>query len=203
VTIMLEVRRKAFHIGAGILLIVLIRYQVLNLTSSLIVLGLGILASLISIHGRIPIIHWFLRTFDRPGAYPPGRGALMYMLSVCLLLFFFRGNECTIVCASIIILALGDSFSSLVGRGVKDSVHLTKTRHPLSTEKVLEGTFFGFLMAMLGAAVFVSLLEAALAAFVAMVIEGFDLRYGDMSLDDNLLIPLAAAITIVVVRLLA
>jgi dolichol kinase len=197
---MLELRRKAMHIGMGIFLIVLIRAGIVTLAVALAVFSLGCVASLISMRRPVPVISWFLKVFDRPHARPPGRGALTYMGAVCILMILFRGVDTSIIYASIMILALGDSFSSLVGWGVKGTQHLTKTPHPLSADKVLEGTFFGFVMASLGAMVFVSILEAVLASFAAMVIEGIDLRYGDESVDDNILIPLAAAATIVVVR---
>jgi dolichol kinase len=197
---MLELRRKMMHIACGIIIVLLIKAHVLWKLSAFIVLAVGFVLSMISRKRRLPIIGWFLDRFDRPGTSPPGKGALTYMLSVFVLLMLFGDHHPEIVYASIIILALGDSMAALVGRRVKES-KLAKTPHPLSANKVLEGTLFGFMAAALGAMVFVSILEAILASAVAMVIEGLELHYGEDTIDDNLLVPLSAAAVMFVLRL--
>jgi len=79
---------------------------------------------------------------------------------------------------------------------------LRKTRHPLKEERLLEGTFFGIIAATLGAMVFVSIVEALIASIVAMTVESIELELGKHPIDDNILIPLVAGLTILLTNLL-
>jgi len=196
----LEVRRKILHVACGLLFIIGLRYSQLNIIHISILLLVGLILSLLSIKYRLPVLGWFLDMFDRPDEKLPGKGSITYVFGIFLLLLIF--NKDNIVYASIIILALGDSVSSIVGRRLSDSIHLKKTRHPFSNKKFLEGTIAGIIIASLGAMLFVSILEAVFASIVAMSIEAIEIKIQKHPIDDNILIPVSAALTIYLIQLM-
>jgi len=87
--------------------------------------------------------------------------------------------------ASIAIFTLGDGCATLFGKTF--GIHA----FPYNKGKKIEGTIFGFLMASLGALVFVSPLKALVAAGVGMIVESLP-----APLNDNLTIPLAAGLSL-------
>ncbi|MBI3034466.1 phosphatase PAP2 family protein [Candidatus Woesearchaeota archaeon] len=188
-----EVKRQAFHLGLGLATAFLIYKNLLNAASLLAIIAAGIILSLISKKAEIPLISWFLDNFerreDRRGF--PGRGAIFLMAGSLIAVILFPRDAAL---ASIMILALGDSFSHVVGK------FFGRTRHPFSV-KLIEGTAFGIVMGFLGAVVFVSVTEALIAAAVSMSLEAVEIRLHKYVLDDNLLIPLAAGASIVLLRL--
>ncbi len=199
-TIRLEFRRKLLHITSGILAVIALKYWGLGIFFFMLLLVVGLLVSVISSRHRLPLIGWFLDTFDRPGGPLPGWGSITYVISVILLLGFFGKGDITY--ASIMILALGDSVSSMVGMRLEKSTRLWKTRHPLSADKLLEGTLFGFVAASLGAMLFVSISEAVVASAVAMTVETIEFRVRKHPVDDNVLVPLSAALALFLFRML-
>lgn len=95
----------------------------------------------------------------------------------------------SIAMASIIICALGDSLSHLVGKWVG------RVKHPFSNTKFIEGHIVGAIIGALGAMLFVSPLTALVAASIAMFVEGIDIEFRmSWILDDNLVVPLTAGI---------
>ncbi len=95
----------------------------------------------------------------------------------------------SIAMASIMILALGDSLSHLVGKRVG------KVKHPFSDTKFIEGHIVGAIIGALGAMLFVPPLTALVAASIAMFVEGIDVGGGaSWILDDNLVVPLTAGV---------
>jgi len=186
---LLEIRRQIFHIVLGFILVALLHYQIINSWHIFWILAAGIVISWISIQVRIPVIGWFLDKFERKQVRP-GKGAITYFIGVLLALQLF---EFDIACASILILAVGDGVSSLVG----PFGHL-KTR--LSDKKLFEGTFAGGLSGGLAAMIFVSPLEGLAAAYIAMVFEAMEIRFNQKLLNDNVIVPLAAGAVIVLLR---
>ena len=100
---------------------------------------------------RVPIISGIVDKTERDGVIDefPGKGAITFFIGSLLALLFF-GSNINVASAAIIILALGDSFSTLVGRRFG--------RHKIfySSEKSIEGTIGGFVPAFVGAMVFIS-----------------------------------------------
>ena len=103
--------------------------------------------------------------------------------------------EKDIAMAAIIILALGDSFSRLIGP-------FGKIKHPFNDKKFLEGVIAGMVAAALGAMLLVKPLEAIAASFFAMLLEGVNLRLFKFKIDDNITIPLIAGFVIWLIRFL-
>jgi len=83
--------------------------------------------------------------------------------------------------ASIAIFTLGDGAASLFGK------KFGKTRYPFNKAKNLEGSFFGFIFALLGAVFFVDPIRAFIGAMTGMLAECLP-----MPVNDNLTIPLTA-----------
>ena len=191
----LETRRNLFHLIIGILIVAGIYYMLIDVWVLLTVVVIGFLISAASRKRPLPLIHWFLRHFERQDDVDggiPGRGALFFGVGLLLTMALF---ERYIVLASITIFILADSISPLVG------VKIGKVRHPLSDEKFLEGSLAGFLVAFLGAMLFVSPLEAFLASLFAMIIEAIDFIKG-RRIEDNITMPIVAGITILLLRML-
>lgn len=184
-----EFRRQIVHILLGLAIVLLYSYGIINAYIILILLLFGFLLSFLSTKFEIFLISWFLRKFERQKVKKifPGKGIIFYLLGVFLVMFFFEKN---IALASITILALGDGISHIVGR------YFGKTKTFLSKYKLLEGSIAGFVVAAVGASLFVLPWKAIMASAVAMVVELIELKINEETVDDNLVVPLIAAITL-------
>lgn len=192
-----EIRRKVFHALGCIVLLLLVDKGLFTWVHFLVLLIVGSILSYLSTRVRVPVIAWFLDTFDRKGQRIPGRGALAMVLGFFLLLLFVRDMH--IVYASVMVLAFGDTFTSLIGLKLAQAKHLRKTRHPFNA-RLLEGTLFGILAASLGAMLFVSIAEAVAGSVLAMTAESIEIKVGKHAVDDNVLIPLLAATGMMAIR---
>lgn len=194
----LEARRQVFHILFGAILAFLIYFELIDFAILLIIGIIGLFTSLVSRKYDIPIITWFLNQFDREKDRKmlPGRGALYYIIGALIVygLFTTQPDGKDIIVGSIMILALGDAVPHFVA-------HMGKIKHPFSDVKYVEASLVGVMLAFLGSVFFVGHLEALLASFAAMFVEGIDLKIG-WELDDNIIIPIVAATVIWIVRLL-
>ena len=188
----LEVKRQSVHILVGVVIVALIYFNILNAMALLILAVAGFAISFLCKKRHIPVISKLLKTLDRKKDLEtfPGKGLVFYVLGSFFAVFFFEKNTAL---AAIMILALGDSVSRLVGP-------YGYLKHPFHSEKFLEGVIAGAFAGFLGALVFVFWFEAALASIVAMLIEGADLELNNFKIDDNLIIPVVAGGIIWVVR---
>lgn len=110
------------------------------------------------------------------------------MLGGCIIVLgLFEKNSAL---AALMILALGDSISPIVGG------YYGKTPHPLNKLKLAEGTLAGIVAATLGAALFVPWKAAAIASFVALCIEAAEIKLGKYILDDNITVPFIAGLVL-------
>ena len=109
---------------------------------------------------------------------------MFYVIGAFVVVLIFPKE---IAIASIMILALGDSVSRLVGP-------YGYLKHPFHNEKFFEGAIAGAIAGFLGAVFFVPWLFALIAASISMLIEGIDLEIKGFKIDDNLLIPIVAAV---------
>jgi dolichol kinase len=185
----LEIRRQIFHILLGILLVTLLHFNIIDPLHIFWLLITGIILSWISLNHRLPVISWFLDKFERKQVRP-GKGAITYFIGVLLALKLFPLD---IALASILILAIGDGISSLVGP-------FGKLKTGLSDKKLFEGTLAGALAGALGALFFVSPIEAFVGAFLAMIFEAMEIRLNQQILNDNVIVPLTAGTTMLLLR---
>jgi dolichol kinase len=182
----LETKRQLIH-ASGTVLPFYIIYAGLDLSVSTFLFFL--VAGLIISYGykrgvRFPVISNIVDSTEREGVIDefPGKGALTFFFGSLLVLLLF-GSNLNVACAAIIILALGDSFSTLAGR--RYGAH----KIFYSREKSVEGSIGGFVPAFLGALIFVSPTAALVGAGVGMAVESLPAK-----IDDNVIIPLAAGL---------
>jgi len=182
----LEIKRQLVHILLGITLVILLNFNLINSTVIFVIFIIGLALSLSSRKFHIPIIYRFLKIFERKEDLEsfPGKGAIFYFLGAFLVVFIFPKD---IALASIMILALGDSVSRLVGP-------YGYLKHPFHNEKFFEGVIVGSIVGFLGALIFVSWILALAGSSISMLLEGIDLRIKGFKIDDNLLIPLIASV---------
>ncbi len=192
--IRLEIKRQPFHILLGLLFIALIYYDLLNPLLLLIVIVLTLAGSFFVKKTKPKTIYKLLQLIEREKALKelPGKGFIAYLIGALLVITLFEKD---IAMASIIILALGDSFSRLIGP-------FGRIKHPFNNTKFLEGVIAGIIAASLGAMLLVRPSEAIIASFFAMALEGFNLKLFKFKIDDNITIPLIAGIVIWVMRIL-
>lgn len=81
--------------------------------------------------------------------------------------------------ASIATLTLGDGFAASFGK------RFGKTRFPFNKAKNVEGSFFGFIFAFLGANLFIGPMRAFISAITGMIVESLP-----TPINDNLIVPL-------------
>lgn len=211
-----ELKRQAFHTGVGLLFVVLISLQptldfiekigyllplnelpALSRFLLLILIPGGVLI-LLSKKYQIPGVEKLLKHFERKEIRKkfPGKGAFFFTVGAFILttLIPYSGvkQPIRVVAASLLILAVGDSTSHIIGR------EFGKIKHPFSNEKNIEGHVAGALLGGLGASFFVSPPLAFVAAFIAMFIEGIHFgEKADQILEDNIIVPIAASIVII------
>ena len=102
-----------FHLSLGLAIIILFNSNLINQVNLAIILIAGITLSIILTRWHVPVISWFIKTFDRNDAKFPGEGAVFYVLGCLIVLSIFEKN---IALASIMVLALGDSVATLAGK---------------------------------------------------------------------------------------
>jgi len=190
----LELRRQIFHWIFGVVIVILLMYGFIDKWILLYLIIIGLIVSFLSRKTKIPIIYWFLENFERPEEMKrfPGKGVITYLIGAFLVTLFF---PLEIAMASILILAFGDSVSHIFG------ISYGKRKHLLNDKKFIEGSIAGLVAAFIGALVFLPWFEALAAAFFAMLAEAYEIRIGKGQVNDNIVIPLVAAIVVTVVRL--
>lgn len=101
-----------------------------------------------------------------------------------------------IALAAIMILALGDSISHIVGERFG---HIRNIFNG-NSKKLFEGTLAGTAAGTLGALLFVPFPEALVGSFAAMIAEVIEIDLNSKPLDDNLIVPLVAGTVIMIMR---
>ena len=189
---MKEALRRTTHIVFGLIAIILIYFNMINTIAIFGLIVAGSIFSVICCKKRLPIIGWFLEQLERYHHMKnfPGRGAVFYLIGIFLALRLFSKD---IAIASIMILAIGDAVSPIIGGTYG------KILHPFSSKKFIEGTIAGAFAAFIGALILkhigmiqINSLHAFAASFVAMFVEGIELKFGMDLVDDNMIIPLVA-----------
>ncbi len=177
-----EFNRQLFHLFLGVIIVLLLVLGLLTHRLLVLTLVIGGILSMISLKWKLPFITWLLEVFDRKDVKFPGEGAFYYVFGCTLALYLFSFN---IALASIMILALGDSFSHIIGKQYGRKRFGAKT-----FVGTMSGIFFGFF----GAFVFVNPSMAFFGASISMLIEAIELRVKGFIIDDNLLIPIVSGI---------
>lgn len=188
----LELRRQIAHLLVGVLVVFLIELKLLTPGLLLPVLLIGCLLSWTCKKYRPPLLYDLLQLFERPQdlANFPGRGFIYLLLGSYLSLLIF---PITIAKGAIMVLAVGDSISHLVGR------YFGRTKVPFSNNKMLEGTIVAIIFSTLGTLLFVNFSQAFLASLLTISLESIYPEKLSRYLDDNILMPLLAGLIMLVV----
>ena len=163
-----------------------------NLILVILIIG-GLLLSFLCLRVNPPIIYWFLERLERKDELKrfPGKGAITFLVGALIANMFFRKD---VAAASLMILALGDPVSHIIG------IYYGKTKTVFGKRKFLEGTFFGILTGFVGAIFFVSPIEALIASILAMSVEAMEIKIGLIDFDDNMIIPVVSGVAIMIIR---
>ncbi|MBN1258656.1 hypothetical protein JXA05_02775 [Candidatus Peregrinibacteria bacterium] len=186
----MEFRRQIIHLTYGPVLVLLYHFGFLNNALLLGVIIGGAMTSFLVKREKLDFIRRILGFFEREHHMRqfPGRGILFFTIGAYLCLVLF---DKPIAYAGILILSVGDAFTNLVGR------HLGRMTTRLNPEKFLEGTLVGIILSIPVAYYFVPNLYAAIAAScIAMFLEIPQIKIFDFEVDDNLIIPLGASLTL-------
>ncbi|ADE36898.1 diacylglycerol/polyprenol kinase family protein [Methanohalophilus mahii] len=187
--------RKSIHILSGLLYIPLIyisgpfAFEVLVLLALIYVLVIVSLLILNRMHYRP--VYELIRCWGRENEnYIPLKPTFLLHIGIAISLLLF---PISIVYASIAITAMGDGIATISGKKIG------KHKLPYSKSKSVEGTITGSIAAFLGAALFVSFLQALVASAGSMLLEsiiGRDLNTDssikkafNLMKNDNLLLP--------------
>lgn len=119
--------------------------------------------------------HGLVDSFERETAKEKYMGATLFFLGIGVSLLIF---PLEIAVISIIVLSVGDCFSTLVG------VHFGRHKTRINPKKSWEGTLGGFVAALAACLFFTNPLAAFVAAGVGMAMEVLPVR-----INDNLLMP--------------
>jgi len=182
-----NVIREAIH-ASGLLIPFLCIYLFNNLiVATLLFTAVFIYSAseLLRIYGAdVPIISKItLLAADKSELQEFNTAPIFHALGIALSLLIFPTG---IGYAAITVLALGDSSASLLGK------RFGRMRIPFNKGKSIEGSISGMVFAFLGALLFVDPITALVGAAAGILIEALPLP-----IDDNLLIPLAAGASMI------
>lgn len=169
-----ERARQVTHIvfGIGIAIFILVAGKDRALPVLLLSLLAGLLLSDAIARGcRVPLVSTLVHEMERPGVFP-GKGALLFLFSSTLCLFFFPAE---VVVPAVLTLAILDGVSSLAGQQFG--------KHRIWNGKSWEGTIAGIAATALVLIPFVPPLQALAVSAIAGLIELVT------PVDDNLVIP--------------
>jgi len=189
----LEIKRQPLHILFGLFLVTLINYDLLTPQILLAAIIITTATFIIIKKNKPKLAYRLLEPIEREENLKglPGKGLIAYLIGALIVLNFFEKD---IAIAAIMILAFGDSFSRLIGP-------FGRIKHPFNNTKFLEGIIAGTIAASLAAMIFIKPSEAIVASAIAMLLEGMDLRAFKLKIDDNITIPVIAAIIIWLLRI--
>ncbi|KXK26512.1 MAG: Cytidylyltransferase family protein [candidate division WS6 bacterium OLB20] len=185
-----ELARKALHISFGTVLLLTLHLQVFEYWHYLVLLVAGLTLSLtIKFLEGFPQIAKLIAPFDKDD-YLPAQGMVYFYCTFVLLLTLTRWMELPdrFIMHPVLMLTLADPASFFIGKG------WGKRPLPVNRRKTVEGTLAGMLVASVAGLLFVSPFAAVLIGSLAMMMDVVDLKIGNLEIDDNLLIPLAAFI---------
>ncbi|HOI18496.1 MAG TPA: hypothetical protein PLX15_01385 [Candidatus Woesearchaeota archaeon] len=188
-----EIKRKIVHIFLGVLIIYFLSAGVIDDFTLFVVLVCSIFVSICSKYIHVPIWDQILQRFDRPESRRnfPGRGFIYFIAGALLSIKLFPQD---IAFASIMIVTIGDSASCIFGMSYK---LITRKN---GNKKELFGTFSALLLSLGFAMIFVGFKEALIASAIALFAEFAEFRLNKQKIDDNLVVPLVAGTTILLIR---
>ena len=177
-----EDERQFFHLVLGLALISTV--SLLGVGLSAYVVSVSLIVGLVLVHIKLSYVHlgkhieWVIQRFERPGVVA-GYGAMTFTAAV-LCIFTLLSSQPQIL-ASLAILGIGDSASTVVGRR-------SKRKLPYNARKTYGGTLAFFLASAPFAFLFAGP-AALLVAAAAALAESAEAR-----IDDNLVVAVVCVI---------
>jgi len=183
-----ELKRKLAHLILGILLVTLIYFKMIGALFLAVITLILFYLFICSKKMKIGFMEFLLNNFEREKDRQsfPGKGVIHYLIGAIGAILFF---EKEIALAAIIILAIVDSVPSIL--------YLITDKKNRKVNIII-----GFFMAFFGASIFVSQIEALIAALIGSIFERIDLRFGIDKIDDNLVIPIVCGIALLFLRMI-
>ncbi len=179
---MREIKRHIFHIIFGTIIGLLFYFGILNKMHFAMLTILAGIMFYIYKHYKLPVLHQMMMALEREHNLHkfPGIGAFYYMVGCTIAVWLYSTNIAT---ASIFIVAWGDGVAGLL--------------RAYSTKRIKnrESTILAIAVSIFAAQFFVSLLHAAIASAITMIVERFDIK-----LDDNLYIPILSGAILTFLR---
>ncbi len=186
-----ELMRKSMHLFSGIIFSALIYFKIALWWhfSILLLVGSFLMFYIHKTKTKIPLI---INLTDNMGREKelPGLGAMTFLAGVTIATLLFTKE---IAAASILILAVGDSVSPIIGR------HFGKTKTIFSKKKLIEGFVIGVILSIFAAAQIVGYMLAISGSIIALFAEFWD---ETDFIDDNILIPLVAGTVMTLIMLI-
>lgn len=182
-----ELRRQVMHMVVGVSIAFLLYLGLIGAKMLFAGIVVGGILVILSKNFDLPIVRHFLDFFERAHSRRkfPGRGSFFLVLGSFLAVILFRLD---IAIAAIIIMAVGDSVTNIIGR------YFGEIDIPWNREKQLEGPIVGFVLAFLCSLFVVSWEMALFGSLAAMTVETWDFRVKKFLIDDNLIVPLVAGL---------
>jgi len=156
-----------------------------------LILVFGVFLSLLCKHHRVPVISKMLDIFDRKEHLKtfPGKSAIFFVFGVLVTYKLFNKD---LTLASIWVLSFTDSIASIVRMHYSERKKVNK--------KVWFPNMISTLISWLGALLFIGPFFGLIAAIGGSIAEYLEWEINKNSVDDNFIIPLAAATSVLVVR---
>jgi dolichol kinase len=182
----LETRRQTIHMVSGLILAALVLHLDSYFGFVLLVTGLILtiaFSKMIESGMKVPLFSRLVRMGGR-NREKVANGVMWYFVGVTIIMLIFGIglNMKSIVVASMLIVAVGDSISTGLGSKVGN------LRLPRTKTKTFEGTGLGFAFAFLGALFVLQPLTAFVGALAGMITEAY--ISPELGLDDNFTIPI-------------
>jgi len=182
--------RKLIHFIFGFLLFLMIYFD-FNVTLILtILLIIGVTLSVASRFMKVILVSWFIDKFGKKDEFP-GQGMIFFIFSALIIYLVFPVN---VALASIIILTIGDSISSVFGR------LFGRIRIPFNEEKHIEGRLLAIILCMFIMHYLLNfqIVIAFIVSFASILIESVKFKFGKIVIDDNFILPFFSAILLTI-----
>lgn len=180
-----EFSRQLIHLLTALLFALLAWFAGLKFALALAVLALmaGIIVSVFAwkFLEKHPLKDLVRKVERRHERHLPGKAALMLLLAIVIVLILFYRMPLEVSTGALLVLAFGDSFSTIIGK------HFGKIK--IAGKKTLEGTIAGIIASFIPLLFIVAPLQAFAAALAGMLAEL-------LPIDDNFTVPVAAGIVL-------
>lgn len=186
---MFETRRQLFHAFFGAAVAFAIYFTEKSVYVPLLSLAVAVsfaLSICIKRNICIPGISWIIDRFEREKDRKnwPLRGSTFFIIGALAAAIMFSRE---VAFASVLILAVGDGATTLIGKP------LGRHKHLHNRKKSIEGTLAGIFASYVAVAFFIPLNAAVAGALVFGIVESFDFQKSAW-LDDNLIVPVAVGL---------